>query len=623
MTAQEQLRLTLSSAEIASDRKFRLIEEFPECFDEGELDVEKLRVALGEDLSPPKERYGLSWAGKADAIRAIQTPSTGTLAPRMEESVNFETTGHLFIEGDNLEVLKLLQKSYYGKIKMAYIDPPYNTGNEFIYPDNYREGLEDYLRYSGQIDDVGTKLTTNTETAGRYHSKWLNMMYPRLFLARNLLSDDGLLFASISDHEVFNLRAILNEIFGEENFVAQLVWKSRQFPDSRAVRRVSTDHEYILVYSRSTDSVFRGVKRDESKFRNPDDDERGPWMSRSILGLATAEQRPNLHYAIVDPDTGIEYLPPRNTGWRYAKERMQELIKEGSILFPTSPSGRPREKKYRADLQSEHIAFPTIIDDVFTAHGTAEIRELFGFQAFDFPKPTELLRRLVEQATGPDDIVLDFFAGSGTTAHAVWLQNRRDGGKRKSICIQLPETLDSKSELAKKGYATIADLAKDRFRRTLSAFNRETSQRNLLDGVELDEGFRAFALTSSNFKLWNATHAASDREGLAVQLRLFADHILPSRSQMGILYELILKVGLSLTVPIEEKSVGGKTVYSIAGGMLLICLTDEITQECLRGMIELEPERVVCLDPAFKGNDQLKTNTVLEMKSHGIEFRTV
>ncbi len=623
VSSQEQLRLSLTSAEIAFDRKCHLLSEFPECFSEGRLDAERLCQAIGEDTPTTKERYGLSWAGKADAIRAIQAPSAGTLLPRVKDSVDFDTTGHLFVEGDNLEVLKLLQKSYHGRVKLIYIDPPYNTGNEFIYPDNYREGLEDYLKYSGQVSDTGARLTSNPETSGRYHSKWLNMMYPRLFLARNLLREDGLLCVSISDHEVFNLRAILNEVFGEENFVAQLIWKSRQFPDSRAVSRVSTDHEYIVVYSRSTDTAFRGVERDESKFRNPDSDKRGPWMSRSILGLATAEQRPNLHYGITDPDTGTEYFPPATTGWRYGKERMQKLINEGSILFPSSPDGRPREKKFRADLQSEYVAFPTIIDDVFTAHGTAEVRELFGFQAFDFPKPTELVRRLVEQTTNSEDLVLDFFAGSATTAHAVWLQNRRDRGSRKAICVQLPETLDSESEAAQKGYTTIADLGRDRLRKAMDVGQNDTEQLELLGARDLDEGFRAYSLASSNFKLWKADEESGGPDSLADQLRLFADHVVPDRSEQDILYELILKAGLPLTAPIEQQAVMGNTIYSIDEGLLMICLTDEITQECLRGMIELSPQRIVCLDSAFKGNDQLKTNTVLEMKSHGIEFRTV
>jgi len=618
-------RFTLASQDVVQDRMNRILEEFPDCFSEGCIDFDKLRQSLSAFTPTGRERFELSWAGKVDAIRCLQCPSLGTLSPNPEDSLNFESTDNLFIEGDNLEVLKLLQKSYYGKVKMIYIDPPYNTGNEFVYPDNFREGLEEYLKYSGQVGEGGVKQSTNTETSGRYHSNWLDMMYPRLFLARNLLQDDGFIFVSISDHEVCTLRMILNEVFGEENFVAQLVWKSRQFPDSRAVTRVSTDHEYIVVYSKSTDRALRGVERDESKFRNPDNDPQGPWMSRSMLGLATAEQRPNLHYDIVDPSTETVYTPPPTTGWRYSQTRMQTMIEQDRVLFPSNPDGRPREKKYRKDLQSEFLAFPSIIDDVFTAHGTAEIRELFGFQAFDFPKPTELIRRLIEQATHNDSIVLDFFAGSGTTAHAVWMQNRRDGGKRTFICVQLPERVDEGSELASRGYETIVDVGRERLRRAATLLKTNEESKTLLPEDTWDEGFKMLKLTSSNFKIWDGDDAPTDADALAGQLKLFADHVLPDRSEQDILYELMLKAGLplSLTAKIEEQDVAGQTAYSIAGGLLLICLANPITQECLRAMIGLQPERIICLDPAFGGNDQLKTNTVLEMKSHGIEFRTV
>jgi len=622
MDSQNQHRFPLTTQDVLSDRWLSFQQEFPECIVEGQLNVEALKQSLGTLVYNGKERYGLTWAGKSGAISCIQTPSMAALRPCDEKSMEHSSTEHLFIEGDNLEVLKLLQRSYYGSVKLIYIDPPYNTGNEFIYPDNYREGLADYLRYSGQTD-AGNVLSTNVDTGGRYHSKWLSMMYPRLFLARNLLKDDGLLLVSISDHELCNLTLLLNEVFGEENFVGTLVWKSRQFPDSRANTRVSIDHEYVIAYSRTSFSGFRGVERDETKFRNPDNDPRGPWMSRSILGLATAEQRPNLHYDQMDPETGVSYSPPPNTGWRYSTERMQQLVAEGCIIFPESPQGRPREKKFRKDIQSDFVSFPSIIDDVFTSHGTTEIRDLFGFQAFDFPKPSELIRRFVEQLTSDDDIVVDFFAGSASTAHAVWLQNRKDGGRRKFICVQLPEHITTGSELANRGFDTIADVGTERLRLTRQHLEQmDSTELTLVPNDSLDEGFRLFKLSSSNFKIWDGTDKPT-ATGLQEQLQLFADHVLPDRSEQDILYELILKAGLSLTAAIEEKTVADQKVYSIAEEPLFICLANPITQECLRGMAELEPKRVICLDSAFGGNDQLKTNTVLEMKSHGIEFRTV
>ena len=388
----------LRSHDTASDKTAELLRLFPEIRTEGgKLDFDKLKLALGESVDVGRERYGMNWPGKADCFKTIQAPSMGTLRPCREESVNFDTTENMIIEGDNLEVLKLLQKSYLGKVKMIYIDPPYNTGNDFIYPDNYSESLNTYLQYTGQVDDEGRKFGSNTESDGRFHSKWMNMMYPRLYLARNLLRDDGVIFVSISDHEVSALRFLMNEVFGEEAFSAQFVWKSRKYPDSPAKTGVSTDHEYIILYSRTEQGSLRGVARDESKFSNPDDDERGVWMSRSILGLATKQQRPNLHYSIADPTNRNVFSPPEDTGWRYSSDRMNNLIKSGCILFPKSSEGRPREKKFRSDIQTEFVAFPSIIDDVFTADGTMEVRSLFGADIFDFAKPSSLIERLIQQ----------------------------------------------------------------------------------------------------------------------------------------------------------------------------------------------------------------------------------
>ncbi len=613
----DDIRMPLTSANVVDERLERLRDLFPEAFREGTFDFQRLHRSLSDMFEEGRERYGLSWAGKAEAIRAIQVPSIGTLKPVPEESVDFDTTGNLFIEGDNLEVLKLLQYGYHGRIKMIYIDPPYNTGQEFVYTDNYRDSLGDYLRFSGQVGEDGTPQSTNKETEGRFHSRWLNMMYPRLFLARNLLAQDGVLFVSISDHEVCSLRAILDEILGEENFLAQIVWKARKFPDARAKTNISTDHEYVVVYGRSDAVEFRGIERDESKFGNPDNDVRGPWMSRSILGLATQEQRPNLHYEIEDPETGTVFAPPATTGWRYDKARMNDLISQGKILFPKSESGRPREKKFRSDLLSEFRSFPSIVDDVHTSDGTSEIRRLFGFQAFDFPKPAELIRRFVEQTTDAGDIVLDFFAGSGTTGQAVAAQTARDGKHRRWICVQLPERLDEKSEAFRKGYRTISDLAQARLKRV-----HEEAQATL-DSDARDTGFKAFKLAPSNFRIWHADEAPSAADELAKQLGLYAENVLPGHSRQEILYELVLKAGFPLDVPIEERLVGKSPVFWIDGGALAICLEDRVTRELLAGIMELKPSRVLCLDHAFGENDQLKTNAVLEMKSHGMVFQTV
>jgi adenine-specific DNA-methyltransferase len=600
---------------------------FPEIFAEGKIDFDQLKRILGEWVEPGKERFSLNWPGKAECIKIIQQPSVAALKPVRAESVDFDTTENLFIEGDNLEVLKLLQKSYFSKVKLIYIDPPYNTGNEFIYPDKYAETLETYLAYTGQVDDGGRKFSTNTDASGRFRSRWLNMMYPRLYLARNLLREDGAIFMSISDHELSSLRQICDLVFGEENFVAQLVWKSRKFPDSRSVTQVSTDHEYIVVYRRSEEALFRGIGRDETKFKNPDNDARGLWMSRSILGLATADQRPNLHYPIKDPATGMVFEAPANRGWRYSKERMQKLISEGRILFPKDSDGRPREKKFKPDLQSEYMAFPSIIDDVFTSDGTEEVRRLFGAQVFDFPKPSELMRRLVEQLSADDDIVLDFFAGSGSLAHGVMLQNQKDEGRRRWIMIQLPEACDDGTEAAKLGYKTIAEIGKERIRRAAAQIaSGEHDQLHLDASIQPDNGFKALKLDRSNFKVWNG---GAEEQEFERQIELHIDHLLSTSSAEDVLYELLLKAGFQLTTKIRTAIFAGKSVFSIEGGSLLICLEKKITPDLIDALADANPLQVICLDEAFKGNDQLKANAVQTFRGRAlaeeseIVFRTV
>jgi adenine-specific DNA-methyltransferase len=608
-----------TSANITDEQKAKLKSLFPEIVTEnGKVDFDRLKLTLGEMVDAGKERYGMNWPGKADCFKTVQRSSVATLVPAPDESVNFDTTENLIIEGDNLEVLKLLQKAYLGKVRMIFIDPPYNTGNDFIYPDDYSESLETYLRYTGQVDNEGRKYSTNAETDGRFHSKWMNMMYPRLFLARNLLREDGVIFVSISDHEVAALKFLMNEIFGEENFSAQFIWKSRKYPDSRAKTGVSTDHEYLLLYTRSESGVLRGVERDESKFSNPDNDARGLWMSRSLLGLATKAQRPNLHYSITDPATGRVFLPPDDTGWRYAQDRMQKLIQSGSILFPPKPDGRPREKKFREDLQSEFVAFPSIIDDVFTADGTAEIREMFGEDVFDFAKPSTLIARLVKQGAQNEGIVLDFFGGSGTTAQAVLESNKADGGNRKFILVQLPEPTE------RKDYLTIAEITKERVRRVISKLNEADKKHlDLEQAKEQDRGFKVFKLRGSNFKAWN-TEQPKDEAELAKQLTLHVEHLVAGRTQEDVLYELLLKSGFPLDTKVEKITVAGKAVFSVADGAMLICLEKELTPEVIKAMAEKKPERVVCLDAGFANNDQLKTNAVQTMKAKGVtKFQTV
>ena len=371
---------------------------------------------------------------------------------------------------------------------------------------------------------------------------------------------------------------------------------------------MSTDHEYIVAYRRSEEALFRGIGRDETKFKNPDNDPRGPWMSRSILGLATADQRPNLHYPITDPVMGMVFEAPANRGWRYSKERMQKLISEGCILFPKEPAGRPREKKFKADLQSEYMAFPSIIDDVFTSDGTEEIRHLLGAQVFDFPKPSELMRRLIEQLSTDDDIVLDFFAGSGSLAHGVMLQNEKDEGRRRWIMIQLPEPCDDGSEAAKAGYKTIAEIGKERIRRAAAQIASGGDDRLHLDAKsKSDNGFKALKLDRSNFKVWEGT---AEEQELGRQIELHIDNLLNTSSAEDVLYELLLKAGFPVATEVGTMDIDGKQVFSIEDGSLLICLENEITPGLIDALAEANPLQVICLDRAFKGNDQLKANAV-------------
>lgn len=645
-------RVSLTSMEITDEKRKQLKQLFPSVFvetqnEKGEpiesIDFEKLKAELGtfsDVFELRKERYGMDWPGKKDALKIIQQPSQGTLKPDREESVNFDTTENLFIEGDNLEVLKLLQKSYYGKVKMIYIDPPYNTGNEFIYPDKYSESLDTYLAYAGLVDGDGRKFATNTANEGRFHTKWLNMMYPRLYLARNLLRDDGVIFISIDDNEVSNLRKVCDEIYGEENFMGAFIWKRRQMVDSRAKTGVSKDHEYIVCYVKESETRIRGKEVDMTKYSNPDNDQRGDWMSADMTGLATASQRPNLHYDLEDPATGIVYQCPP-TGWRYDRTTMSALIEKGEVLFPSDPNGRPRRKKFAGDLKQAYAGFSTVLDTVYNTQGTRELRALFdGAEFFDFPKPVDLAKLLLEQGLGDSDegIVLDFFSGSATTAHAVLDLNKEDGGNRKFIMVQLPEPCDKNSEAYNAGYKTIADIGKERIRRVVKKIKEEATKANetSLPGMgedvgELDLGFRVFKLSKSNFRVWDGSMEDPSAEGIAQQLDLHIDHVDPNASKEDILFEILIKAGVMPTEPINTVELAGKEVYSIDGGRLLICLEDEVTQELIQAMADAKPRQVLCLDRAFASNDKLKANAVQTFaalneamgKGDQIVFRTV
>jgi adenine-specific DNA-methyltransferase len=625
-------KLELTSTDIVDEQRQKIKEIFPEVFTEGnKIDFERLKLTLGEMVDPGKERYGMNWPGKADCFKIIQQPSIATLTPDRGESIDFDTTENLFIEGDNLEVLKLLQKSYFGKVRIIEIDPPYNTGNDFIYPDNYSESLDTYLRYTGQIDDEGRKYSTNTEADGRFHSKWMNMMYPRLFLARNLLREDGVIFIHIDDTEVDNLRKICDEIFGEGNFINFLIWKKRY--NAAKEHHLANIHDFILIYARNKESIV--------DFTTPGDDEynelfsevdeyeatRGKFMTQPLEAGNSMGDRPNLRFPIIAPD-GTEIWPRRQ--WVWGQERVEEAKINGYLKFYKDRNGewKIRHKHYvkNNDGTLRRVKPFSIYDKCFTQDGTKEIEELFpNNDIFPFPKPSKLIKHFLELINDEECLIIDFFSGSSSTAHAALDLNKEDGGNRKFIMVQLPEPTEENSEAHKAGYKTIADIGKERIRRVIKKIKEEQGKKNDLfsgDKLPQDLGFKVFKLQPSNFKLWNG-EVAKDKETIEKQLALFVEHINPKSSQEDILYEILLKSGFPLTTKIEKIALAEKTVFSIADGSMFICLEKDLSPEVIKAMAENKPVRVVCLDEGFKGNDQLKTNAVQIMKTRNITFRTV
>lgn len=625
-------RLPMSSVDFTESFIEQLRELAPQIFSEGQLNFEKFRAVIGEQADDQPERYGLNWAGKRNAFRNVQIPSVASLRPQFEESVNWDSTENLIIEGDNLEVLKLLQKPYHGKVKMIYIDPPYNTGNEFIYPDNFREGLDEYLRYTGQLSADGVATSTNKDTSGRYHSNWLNMMYPRLFLARTLLREDGVLFASIDDHEAHNLRLLLDEIFGEENFIGAIAWE-KIYTTKNDDSHLSSSHEYALCYARNLNVSELGLlsrsEEMDARYRNIDDDPRGPW--KAIPLYADGERR-NGRYKITAPG-GAEYEPRQNMHWRYRQEDVADLIKDNRIYFGKDGNSQPNLKRFLSEVTKGVKARTLWSHDEVGSNDSAkrEAKQIFGdVVPFAYPKPSSYIRRMIQLATGPTNsdeptIVLDFFAGSGTTAHAVVDQNEEDGANRKFILVQLPEKTENSD------YPTIAHITRERVRRVIKKKEEVSgSELNFHKSAQSDLGFRAFKLDASNFKTWMSDESPAKKRELAEQLSLYAENIVPNRTDEDRLFEIILKCGLPLSSKVDVIDLGKRKGYSIAGGTLVIFLENHIDKETLRNLFIPDrgtqreaPQMVICLDIAFDGNDSLKTNAVLEAQTHGVTFKTV
>ena len=595
----------------------------PEVFTDGKVDFQLLQDALGETVEDSEERYGLNWPGKRKSMLIARSGSFGTLRPDSHGGTEHESTKNMIIEGDNLEVLKLLQKSYAGKVKIIYIDPPYNTGNDFVYEDRFEQSVDNYLLLTGQIDEKGGKVSSNTETTGRYHSNWLNMMYPRLRLARNLLQQDGVIFVSIDDNEMARLRGVMDEIFGADCFIGQFIWKSRISEDTRAKTGFSQDHEYILCYRSSHLGRLRGIESDSSKFNNPDNDPRGMWRSADMTGLATIDKRPNLHYKITNADTKITYdCPPK--GWRFESTTMQKKISEGRILWPKKAGGRPRQKLFLEELTTTMKNVTSVYLGTSTSKGTREVNELLGDGVFDFPKPTELLNFLITQGLNEeiseDFIIMDFFAGSGTTGHAVLNYNCTNNTNLRFILIQLPELIESDSMAAKLCHeigrpTNLAEITKERMRRVGVKIKQENPD------YEGDLGFKVFKLDSSSIKEWDG-----ESENLQKSLEDYVNQIKDDRTSMDILYEVMLKSGIQLTVEIDEIEVGDNKVLSVDNCRLLACLDKEIKSEAvadiastIRELKNANPDAecmVLFLDSAFVDSSG-KLNMSETLKQNG------
>ena len=618
--------LSGKSPEFRTELAKQLEELVPEAIADGKVDVVKLKELLAEDAGDTTERFGLFWPGKKRAMRAAQDPTTATLKPAKELSKDWDTTQNIFIEGDNLEVLKVLQKQYHNSIKMIYIDPPYNTGKDFVYPDNFKEGLQNYLEFSKQVDEGNKKISTNTETAGRYHSNWLNMMYPRLKLARNLLTNDGAIFVSIDNYEVDNLRKILDEVFGESNFQCQFVWLRKTSPKGvPPVNMVVNSQEYILCYSRSSDFRFIGKPRSVESFSNPDNDPRGPWRNTNIK--STIKDKSSA-FTIVDPETGNEF----SDAWAFSKSQLQVMIEQKQIIFPSNPSGQVRAKEYYNEFKNANTPIITFLDRYDGQSASDALTKLMDGKHFQNPKNVSLLKKLIAYFTNGSDTVLDFFSGSGTTAHAVMQLNAEDGGNRKHIQVQLPEPTDEKSEAYKAGYRKISDIARERIKRAGEKIKADFADKLSERDTPLDVGYRTYQLSDTNFRKWQSS-ATNDLGELQLRLDAMRESADDSASEEDLLVEVMLKMGLPLTTHTTQREVSGLTVHQVVAGdneesdvQPVFYLNEHVkpSLEQLRAIVtELTPSKFVILDDAFQGDNELKTNLVQTCKSYDVELWTV
>ena len=595
----------------------RLLGLFPEASVDGKVDFAVLRELLGDFVEEGDEKYTLNWHGKKRARQISLMPSTGTLLPCREQSVAWETTRNLMIEGDNLEVMKLLQKSYAGRVKLIYIDPPYNKGKDFVYPDDFRDSLGNYLQLTSQVAADGRKLTSNRETSGRFHTNWLNMMLPRLKVARTLLSSDGVMFVSIDDGEVGNLRKICDELFGEENFVANVVWQ-KKYTRANDAKWFSDNHDHILVYARHKEELrLAGRVRSEEQLKtysNPDNHEKGPWKA-TPLHAKSGSNTGSFTFS-----NGNVWTPPRGTYRRFNDETMRRMDKGGEIWFGSDGKQNPSRKSFLSEVKD--TVTPTTLwlhqEAGHTHEANNDLKTLGMGGIFDNPKPVRLIRSMIDLATRPNEghLVLDFFAGSGTTAQAVMETNSADGGDRRFICVQLPEPISAPMELDSVTITNIAELAAERIRRSSLAISKRESEH------EVDLGFRYLNLATSNIQAWD-----DDPDDLEAAILARVQHLIPDRSKADVLTELLLKLGLDLCDPVEERVISGKTVHCVNSGALFVCLDDGLTNQVVedlangiaawrQNLADVGIARIVLNDTGF-ANDVAKANMVAILEQHG------
>ena len=637
-------KFDLQSEDNLETRRQEILRMFPEVHTEsGEINFDALRRSLGEFVHTESEGFGMSWPGKTECAKVIQRPSIATLLPDMQESVNWETTKNLIIEGDNLEVLKVLQKAYLGKVKMIYIDPPYNTGNDFIYPDNYTESLKTYLQYTGQVDDEGRKFSTNTESSGRFHSKWLNMMYPRLNLARDLLTDDGVIFISIDDHELENLLKIGKEIFGENNHAATFIWQKKKKP-SFLHANVGSMTEYVLAFTRnykntfpfSIDTTTAGKKYPLNNAGNglrtlrfpigsvtfteseavymPQDMSEGNIKSRLVEKLMVKHHK-NVNQIVLEGE------------WRYSQEKLDSIVSAGELITISKAPFRPNHVKDGGEIKKMHnLLTPQTYNTETNEDATAQLSALMGGDYFDNPKPVGLIKTFLKAVTydDPTAIVLDFFAGSGSLAHAVMSQNLEDGGNRNFILVQLPEPTLEDSVAFNSGLKNIASITRRRVARAIESIL--TRNANKLDAEiesQGDYGFRSFRLGESNFSVWDAGAIAGDEKKLEQQLFAQVEHVIPGRTNQDVLFELMLKSRYELTTPIESFLIGKCEVWKVAGGEMFAVIDTGLTVDVIREIAARKPLSVVILDRCFAGDDSLKANARKIFETAKVDLKTV